>query len=175
MKYQYQKGEHAGKETGNGGIVWTPPFGTNAAYKEAIAPFDLENNNKFDDKIDMYKMKTPFAMYFEKVYNALIAVPREPGIIVEVDQPSLDALMTMLRNKETTIHLNTVNENSTAIVTGTVTFTMKQFIKDLGFVWDYTNKHYFKDLEEEGALQELSNELQEMCTEWGITYTDHTI
>ena len=102
-------------------------------------------------------------------------MPRDDDVIVEVDQASLDALMTTLRNKETTIDLNAINENSKAILTGTATFTMKQFIKDLGFEWDYTNKHYSKDLEEEGALQELSNELKEMCTEWGITYTDHTI
>jgi len=175
MMYVFQKGERAGEKTGNGGIIWSPPYGTNATYKDAIAPYDLESNNKYDDNIKMYKMKTPFAMYLEKVYNALIAVPRDDDVIVEVDQASLDALMTMLRNKETTIDLNAINENSKAILTGTATFTMKQFIKDLGFEWDYTNKHYSKDLEEEGALQELSNELKEMCTEWGITYTDHTI
>jgi hypothetical protein len=174
MVYVFQKGERAGTETGNGGILWAPPFGTNAAYKEAIAPYDIESNNKWDDKLGAYKMKTPCPMYLQKVYDALISVPRDPDVIVDVDQASLDSLMTLLRAIETTIDLNAVNENTTAIVTGSVTFTMKHFIKDLGFKWDPTNKHYAKDIDEEGALQELSNELKDMCTEWGIQYTDHT-
>ena len=161
--------------TGNGGIEWICPFGKNAAYKEAMAPFDLEDNNKFDNAIEMYKMKTPMAMYLDKVYNAIMSVPREPDVIVEVDQASLDELMEMLKAKTVTIDLNGTNMNTTAILTGTHTFTMKAFIKNMGFAWDYENKHYVITLEEDGALQELSNELKEMCTEWAITYTDHTL
>ena len=59
----------------------------------------------------------------------------------------------MLRDKDITIELNTVNENTTAILTGTVTFTMKTFIKDIGFKWDYSNKQYTMDIDEEGKLQ----------------------
>ena len=142
MQYVFQKGDMANKRTGNGGLVWSPPFGTNATYKDAIAPYDLESNNKFDEKISAYKVKTPMPMYLQKVYDAIMAVPRDPDVIVEVDQASLDSLMTMLRDKDITIELNTVNENTTAILTGTVTFTMKTFIKDIGFKWDYSNKQY---------------------------------
>ena len=80
----------------------------------------------------------------------------------------------MLRDKDIAIELNTVNENTTAILTGTVTFTMKTFIKDIGFKWDSTNKHYTMDVAEEGKLQEVSNELSDMCHEWGITFVDHS-
>ena len=80
----------------------------------------------------------------------------------------------MLRGKEITIELNTVNENTTAILTGTVTFTMKTFIKDIGFEWDYSNKQYTMDIAEEGKLQEVSNELSEMCRKWAITFIDNS-
>lgn len=174
MQYVFQKGDMANTPTGNGGLVWSPPFGTNATYKDAIAPYDLESNNKFDEKISAYKVKTPMPMYLQKVYDAIMAVPRDPDVIVEVDQASLDSLMTMLRDKDITIELNTVNENTTAILTGTVTFTMKTFIKDIGFKWDYSNKQYTMDIDEEGKLQEVSNELSEMCREWAITFVDHS-
>ena len=59
MQYVFQKGDMANTPTGNGGLVWSPPFGTNATYKDAIAPYDLESNNKFDEKISAYKVKTP--------------------------------------------------------------------------------------------------------------------
>ena len=111
-------------------------------------------------------------MYLQKVYDAIMAVPRDPDVIVEVDQASLDSLMTMLRDKDITIELNTVNENTTAILTGTVIFTMKTFIKDIGFKWDSSNKQYTMDIDEEGKLQEVSNELSEMCREWAITFVD---
>ena len=174
MKYVFQQGDQATMPTGNGGLVWSPPFGKNAIYKDAIAPYDLESNNKFDEKISAYRVKTPMPMYLQKLYDAIMAVPRDPDVIVEVDQASLDSLMNMLRGKEITIELNTVNENTTAILTGTVTFTMKTFIKDIGFEWDYSNKQYTMDIAEEGKLQEVSNELSDMCREWAITFIDNS-
>ena len=51
---------------------------------------------------------------------------------------------------------------------------MKTFIKDIGFKWDYSNKQYTMDIDEEGKLQEVSNELSEMCREWAITFVDHS-
>ena len=41
MQYVFQKGDTANMPTGNGGLVWSPPFGKNAIYKDAIAPYDL--------------------------------------------------------------------------------------------------------------------------------------
>ena len=102
MQYVFQKGDMANMPTGNGGLVWSPPFGKNAIYKDAIAPYDLESNNKFDEKLSAYKVKTPMAMYLQKLYDAIMAVPRDPDVIVEVDQPSLDSLMNMLHDKDIT-------------------------------------------------------------------------
>ena len=175
MQYVFQKGDMANKPTGNGGLVWSPPFGTNATYKDAIAPYDLESNNKFDEKISAYKVKTPMPMYLQKVYDAIMAVPRDPDVIVEVDQASLDSLMTMLRDKDITIELNTVNENTTAILTGTVTFTMKTFIKDIGLPSSGITRTSSIPwtLKRRASSREVSNELSEMCREWAIMFVDH--
>ena len=117
--YTYQKGELAGQETGNGGIIWTPPRGTNKAYLAAIGEYDLEHNNKWVPELTVYNCKTPMAASAQKVYDALVAVPRAPGIQVEIDTASLTALDTMLKNKEVT--LNLTQSGPEAILQGTAT------------------------------------------------------
>ena len=113
------------------------------------------------------------AAYAQKVYDALVAVPRAPGIQVEIDTASLTALDTMLKNKEVTLVLT--QSGPEAILQGTATYTMKDFIQNIGFSWDSTNKYYHSNVSEDGALQDAVNELKDMSAEWGIAFADNTM
>ena len=75
----------------------------------------------------------------------------------------------MLKNKEVT--LNLTQSGPEAILQGTATYTMKDFIQNIGFSWDSTNKY----VSEDGALQDAANELKDMSAEWGITFADNTM
>ena len=52
---------------------------------------------------------------------------------------------------------------------------MKDFIQNIGFSWDSTNKYYHSNVSEDGALQDAVNELKDMSAEWGITFADNTM